>query len=87
MAGYSIKDLKQVTTQEEAGLKQAIAEAWVTMKRTNWDDTKFCTINPNVVLSFSQAKCFQVFFENDGWKVQLKRKDRNYYFDVYNLTD
>ena len=87
MAGYSIKDLKQVTTQEETGLKQAIAEAWVSMKRTNWDDTKFCTVNPNIVLSFSQAKSFQVFFENEGWKVQLKRKDRNYFFDVYNLQD
>ena len=87
MAGYSIKDLKTVTTQEEVGLKQTIAEAWVTMKRTNWDDTKFCTINPNVVLSFSQAKNFQIFFENEGWTVQLKRKDRNYFFDVYHLAD
>ncbi|HOP64736.1 MAG TPA: hypothetical protein PK358_14570 [Spirochaetota bacterium] len=87
MAGFSPNDIKVVADHEEAGLKQVIGEAWITMKRTNWDDTKFCTINPNVVLTFSQAKSFQSFYENEGWFVQIKRANRNYYFDVYRSFD
>ncbi len=86
MAGFTINDLKTVNAQEEAGLKQTIAEAWVAMKRTNWDDTKFCTVMPNIVLTYSQAKNFQTFFENEGWTVQIKRASRNYFFDVYQLS-
>ena len=58
MAGFGINDLKVAAPHEEAVLKQVISDAWVTMKRVNWDDTKFCTVNPSVVLSFSQAKSF-----------------------------
>jgi len=86
MAGFTINDIKVAASHEEAALKQTISEAWVTMKRTNWDDTKFCTINPNVVLTYSQAKNFQTFFENEGWTVQIKRADRNYFFDIYQLA-
>mgnify|MGYP001281262569 CR=1 FL=1 len=83
MAGYSLNDIKVVAPHEEPLLKKTIAEAWVTMKRTNWDDTKFCTIHPTSVLTFSQAKSFQTFFENEGWFVTIKREHRNYNFDVY----
>ncbi len=86
MAGYGLKDLQIAAPHEEPVLKQVIAEAWVTMKRTNWDDTKFCTVNPKTVLSYSQAKNFQAFWENEGWTVQIKRADRNYLFDIYNLA-
>ncbi len=85
MAGYSINDLRVAAPHEEGTVKQLIAEAWVTMKRVNWDDTKFVTINPKVVLSFSQAKSFQVFWESEGWTVQIKKAERNYFFDIYNL--
>ena len=83
MAGFTLNDIKVATGNEEAILKQVIAEAWTTMKRTNWDDTRFCTINPSVVLTFSQAKSFQTFFENEGWFVQIKKATRNYTFDIY----
>ena len=86
MAGYGINDIKVAAPHEEAVLKQVIAEAWVTMKRVNWDDTKFCTINPKAVLTFSQAKNFQVFWESEGWTVQIKRAERNYFFDIYQLA-
>jgi len=86
MAGFTINDIKVAATNEEAALKQVISEAWVTMKRTNWDDTKFCTINPSVVMTYSQAKNFQTFFDNEGWTVQIKRADRNYFFDIYQLA-
>ena len=83
MAGFSLNDLKVAASHEEPGLKQVIAEAWVTMKRTNWDDTKFCTINPTIMMTFSMAKSFQAFYDNEGWEVVIKRKDRNYHFDIY----
>ena len=86
MAGYTFNDIKSsLPSDEEAGLKQIIANAWETMKRTNWDDTKFCTINPVLVMTYSMAKSFQSFWNNEGWVVAIKRKDRNYYFDIYNL--
>jgi hypothetical protein len=87
MAGYSLNDIKIVPSHEEAGLKQVIAEAWESMKRTNWDDTKFCTINPSIVITYSMAKSFQTFYDNEGWTVVVKRSrnHRNYYFDIYNL--
>jgi hypothetical protein len=83
MAGYTLNDLKVAAAHEEPALKQSIAEAWVTMKRTNWDDTRFCTINPKVVFTYSMAKNFQTFWENEGWFVQIKRAERNYFFDIY----
>lgn len=83
MAGFSPKDISVVTSEEETVLKQLIADAWATMKRTNWDDTKYCTINPKQVLTFSQAKSFKSFFDNEGWVVVVKRAERNYKFDVY----
>jgi len=83
MAGFSLNDLKVAASHEETGLKQVIAEAWVTMKRTNWDDTKFCSINPTIMMTFSMAKSFQAFYDNEGWEVVIKRKDRNYNFDIY----
>ena len=83
MAGFGLNDLRVAASHEEPGLKQVIAEAWVTMKRTNWDDTKFCTINPTIMMTFSMAKSFQAFYDNEGWEVVIKRKDRNYCFDVY----
>lgn len=83
MAGYTLNDIKVAGAHEEAILKKTIAEAWVTMKRTNWDDTKFCTVNPTSVLSFSQAKSFQTFYQNEGWFVTIKKHERNYLFDVY----
>ncbi|HNX24203.1 MAG TPA: hypothetical protein PKG60_09135 [Spirochaetota bacterium] len=86
MAGFTINDIKVASSSEEAVLKQVISEAWVSMKRTNWDDTKFCTVNPSVVISYSQAKNFQSFFEGEGWTVQIKRSSRNYLFDVYQLA-
>lgn len=86
MAGFTINDLKVAASHEEQGLKQLISEAWVSMKRTNWDDTKFCTVHPNIIITYSQAKNFQTFFENEGWKVQIKRAQRNYYFDIYNFA-
>lgn len=86
MAGFTINDLKVAASHEEPTLKQVIAEAWVTMKRTNWDDTKFCTVNPKIVLTYSQAKNFQTFYESEGWTVQIKRADRNYFFDIYQLA-
>jgi hypothetical protein len=86
MAGFTINDLKVAASHEEAGLKQVISEAWVSMKRTNWDDTKFCTVHPAVVITYSQAKNFQTFYENEGWKVQIKRANRNYFFDIYQLA-
>jgi hypothetical protein len=85
MAGYSFEDLKLCPSHEEAALKQVIAAAWETMKRTNWDDTKFCTINPAMVITYSIAKSFQSFFQNEGWYVTVKRVNRNYSFDVYKL--
>lgn len=87
MAGFSLNDIKVAAEHEQPILKQTISEAWVTMKRTNWDDTRFCTINPSVVLTFSQAKSFQTFFESEGWYVQIKRNQRNYCFDVYRSID
>ena len=87
MAGYSLTDLlKYLPGNEETGLKQVIAQAWETMKKTNWDDTKFCTINPSIVMTFPMAKNFQAFYNNEGWFVVIKRKDRNYHFDIYNLN-
>ncbi|HOQ10996.1 MAG: hypothetical protein BWY23_00530 [Spirochaetes bacterium ADurb.Bin218] len=83
MAGFSLKDISTVDQNEENILKQVIAEAWVTMKRNNWDDTKFCTVNPSVVINYPVAKSFQSFFENEGWAVQIKKERRNYVFDVY----
>jgi len=83
MAGFGLNDLKVAASHEEAGVKQVIAEAWVTMKRTNWDDTKFCSINPSIMMTFSMAKSFQAFYDNEGWEVVIKRKDRNYNFDIY----
>jgi len=62
MAGFTINDIKVASSSEEAVLKQVISEAWVSMKRTNWDDTKFCTVNPSVVISYSQAKKLPVLF-------------------------
>jgi len=86
MAGYTIDDIKvSLPSEEEAGLKQVIATAWETMKRTNWDDTKFCTINPTIVMTYPMAKSFQAFWNNEGWFVVIKRKERNYYYDIYNL--
>jgi len=85
MPGFTINDIKVAAPHEEAALKQVISEAWVTMKRTNWDDTKFCTVNPTVVMSFSQAKNFQTFYQNEGWTVQIKRAQRNYFFDIYSV--
>jgi len=86
MAGYSLNDLRvSLTTTEEAGLKHVIATAWETMKRTNWDDTRFCTINPTLVMTFPMARNFKNFYDNEGWDVVIKRKERNYYFDIYNL--
>ena len=87
MAGYSFNDLKIAPSYEEATLKQVIADAWASMKKTNWDDTKFCTVNPSMVITYSIAKSFQSFFENEGWLVTVKRKNRNYAFDVYHLED
>jgi hypothetical protein len=63
MAGFTLNDIKVAAEHEQPILKQTIAEAWVTMKRTNWDDTRFCTINPTNVLTFSQAKSFQSFLK------------------------
>ena len=83
MAGYGLDDLKVAAPHEEPLLKKVIAEAWVTMKRVNWDDTKFCTINPTAIITFSQAKSFQAFWMNEGWGVTIKREHRNYYFDIY----
>ena len=86
MAGYSLNDLRvALTSTEEAGLKQVIAASWETMKRTNWDDTRFCTINPDLVMTYPMAKNFKSFYDNEGWDVVVKRKERNYYFDIYNL--
>ncbi|MCL2156224.1 MAG: hypothetical protein FWH53_11210 [Leptospirales bacterium] len=87
MAGYSFNDLSIAPSHEEEGLKQTIAAAWETMKRTNWDDTKFCTVNPPITITYSMAKSFQSFFNNEGWNVVVKRSRsrRNYYFDVYHL--
>jgi hypothetical protein len=87
MAGYTLNDLKVAAPHEEPALKQTIADTWVTMKRVNWDDTRFCTINPKFVFTFSMAKNFQVFWENEGWFVQIKRAERNYYFDIYRSFD
>ena len=83
MAGFSFNDINSVSGEEEAILKQFIADAWSTMKRTNWDDTKYCTINPKFVVNYPVARNFKAFFENEGWKVQLKKEKRNYIFDVY----
>lgn len=83
MAGFSLNDIKVVTATEEPLLKQVIAETWTTMKRTNWDDTRFCTINPSAIINFAQAKSLQTFFQNEGWFVQIKKVSRNYYFDIY----
>lgn len=83
MAGYSLSDIKVAAPHEEPLLKKTIAETWVTMKRCNWDDTKFCTVNPTSVISFSQAKSVQTFFQSEGWFVTIKKADRNYIFDVY----
>jgi hypothetical protein len=86
MAGYTLEDLRTVLpSEEEAGVKQVIAAAWETMKRTNWDDTKFCTINPTIVMTYPMAKNFQAFWNNEGWFCVIKRKERNYYYDIYNL--
>ena len=87
MAGYSYNDLKIANSQEEPLLKTTIADAWVTMKKTNWDDTRFCTINPSSVITYSQAKSFQTFFQAEGWFVQIKRAKRNYLFDIYRTLD
>ncbi len=87
MAGFSLNDIKVAAEHEQPLLKQTIADAWVSMKRTNWDDTRFCTIHPSNVLSFSQAKSFQTFFESEGWYVQIKRAQRNYFFDVYRTME
>jgi hypothetical protein len=85
MAGYGLNDLRVAASHEESGLKQIIAFAWEAMKRTNWDDTKFCTINPILMMSYSMAKSFQGFYNNEGWDVVIKRKDRNYCFDIYRV--
>ena len=87
MAGFTLNDIKVAAEHEQPILKQTIAEAWTTMKRTNWDDTRFCTINPSNVLTFSQAKSFQTFYESEGWYVQIKRATRNYYFDIYRTIE
>ncbi len=87
MAGFSYNDIKVVAGNEETVLKQVIAEAWITMKRTNWDDTRFCTVNPSIVITYPVAKNFQSFFQNEGWYVQLKKDRRNYLFDVYRDTE
>ncbi len=83
MAGFSPKDITVASNEEEPILKKLITDAWATMKRTNWDDTKYCTINPKNVLTFSQARNFKTFYDNEGWHVIIKRKDRNYFFDIY----
>ena len=85
MAGYSLSDIQALANHEESPFRQIVTEAWVTMKRTNWDDTKFCTINPTLMMTYSMAKSFQAFWNNEGWFVVIKRKDRNYNFDIYNL--
>ena len=87
MAGYTINDMRVAPSHEEPGLKQVIAEAWETMKKTNWEDTKFCTVVPSIIMTYPMAKSFQTFYNNEGWFVTIKRKDRNYYFDVYNLIE
>jgi len=86
MAGFTINDIRVAASHEEDVLKNVIAEAWVTMKRTNWDDTKFCTVVPAHVLTYSMAKNFQTFFQNEGWTVQIKKTGNNYLFDVYHLA-
>ena len=83
MAGYTLQDLRVALPHEEAGVKQTIAEAWITMRRINWDDTRFCTINPKRMFSFTMAKNFQSFWENEGWFCVIKRAERNYFFDIY----
>jgi len=83
MAGFGPSDINNVTEEEEPVLKKVIAQAWQTMKRTNWQDTKYCTINPKNVLTYSQARNFKSFYEKEGWHVVIKRKERNYFFDVY----
>jgi hypothetical protein len=83
MAGFSFEDISKVNGGEEDVLKKVIADAWATMKKTNWDDTNFCKINPKVSIPYPVAKNFQTFFESEGWKVKLKRENRNYLFDVY----
>lgn len=86
MAGFTINDIQVAGSHEETALKQVIADAWVTMKRTNWDDTKFCTVMPSQVISYSMAKNFQTFFQNEGWTVQIKKAGNNYLFDVYSVA-
>lgn len=83
MAGFGPNDIKKASGNEEAQLKQVIVDAWTTMKRTNWDDTRFCTVTPTFIITYSIAKNFKMFFESEGWKVQIKKAHRNYYFDVY----
>ncbi len=87
MAGFSPTDIMRVSTEEEPLLKELIGHAWQTMKRTNWDNTKFCTVYPKKVLTFSQAKSFKSFYDTEGWHVVIKKKDRNYYFDIYQEFD
>ncbi len=87
MAGFTPTDISRATTEEEPILKELISNAWATMKRTNWDDTKFCTINPKNVLTFAQAKSFKRFYDAEGWHVIIKKKERNYYFDIYQDLD
>ncbi len=83
MAGFSFEDISKVQGEEEEALKRVITDAWVTMKKVNWDNTNFCKINPKITIPYPVAKNFQTFFENEGWKVTLKKENRNYLFDIY----
>jgi len=83
MAGYSLKDVSVVKGSEEDALKMVISEGWHMIKQINWDERDYCVFNPKTRIKYPVAKSFQVFFENEGWKVVIHENPTNMKFTIY----
>jgi hypothetical protein len=87
MANYGPDNIIQVRNEEEEALKVLIKEAWTQLRKTNWDITHSCTFNPQDKIQYPVAKSFKIFYEKEGWKVELKEGSTNFKFDFYNSED
>ena len=83
MAGYSLKDISIVKGQDEDILKTIIAEGWEILKKTNWDEREYCVYNPKRRVQYPVAKSFQIFYQNEGWKVSIHENPTNMKFTFY----
>ena len=68
-------------------LKELISEAWVTMRRVNWDVQHYCVFTSNNRIHYPLAKNLATFLEGEGWHVRVKELTRNYQFTIYSDLD